>query len=60
MGYLNHNTRTVASLVARFGTAVLHILQHLQRIVHQLVALASVDVHYHSHAARIVLVGTLI
>ena len=28
VGYLQHNARTVARLVARFGTSVFHVLQH--------------------------------
>ena len=60
MWNLNHDAGTVARLVARLGTAVFHVLQHFQCIVHQLVALAAVDVYDHSYAARIVLVFLLV
>ena len=60
VGYLEHDARSVARLVARLGTAVLHVLQHLQGVVHQLVALAAVDVHHHAHTAGVVLILWLI
>ena len=60
MGNLQHDARAVARLVARLGSPVLHVLQHAQRLVHQLVALAALDVHHHAHAARIVLVVGLV
>ena len=60
MGNLNHDTGTVASLVARLSTAVLHVFQYLQCIVNKFMALASMDVHYHTHAARVVLVVRLV
>ena len=56
VGNLHHDTSTVARLVARLGTTMLHVLQHLQGVVHQLVTLAAVDVHHHTHATSIVLV----
>ena len=57
---LNHDTGTVARLVARLSAAVFHVLQHLQCIVYQFVTLSAVDVHYHSHAASIMLVIALV
>ena len=57
---LHHDAGTVARLVARLGTAMLHVLQHLQRIIDQLVALAAMNVDHHSHATSIVLVTALI
>ena len=60
MWYLNHNTGTVASLVTGFCTAMFHVLQHLQRIVHQLMALASVNIHHHTHTTSIVLITRLV
>ena len=60
VGNLHHNTCAVARLVARLGTAVLHVLQHLQGIVYQLVALASVDIHHHAHAASVVFIFRLV
>ena len=56
MGYLNHDTGTVARLVVgALGTAVLHVLQHPQRLIHQFVALAAMDICDHSHTAGVVL-----
>ena len=60
MGNLNHNTGTVASLVARLGATMFHVLKHLQRMIHQFMALTAVNVDYHTHTACIVLVGCLI
>ncbi len=60
MRYLEQDTRAVARLVARLGTTVLHVLQHLQRLVHQFVALAAVDVHHHAYATGVVLILWLI
>ena len=56
MGYLQHDTGTVASLVARLGTTMLHVLQHLQGVVDQLMALPAMNVDNHSHAAGVMLV----
>ena len=57
---LQHNSRTVARLVARLGTTMFHILQYTQSLVHQFVTLASVYVHYHTHAACVMLILWLI
>ena len=54
---LHHNASTVTCLVTSFGTTVLHVLQHAQSIIHQLMTFASMYVYHHTHAARIVLVG---
>ena len=54
---LHHNASTVTCLVTSFGTTVLHVLQHAQGIIHQLMTFASMYVYHHTHAARIVLVG---
>ena len=54
---LNHYASAVTCLVTSFGTTMLHVLQHSQGVIHQLMTLASMYVHHHSHAARIVLVG---
>ena len=59
MRYLEHDTGSI-TVLTYLRTAVTHILKHLQRIVHQLVTLSAVDIHYHTHAASIVLVFTLI
>ena len=57
---LQHDACTVACLVARLGPSVLHVLQYAQCLVHQFVALASVDVHHHAYAACVVLILWLI
>ena len=57
VGYLHHDAGTVAGLVAGLGAAMLHVLQHLECIVHQLMTLAAVDIHHHAHTTGIVLVG---
>ena len=54
---LNHYASTITCLVTSLGSTVLHVLQHTQSVIHQLMTLASMYVHYHAYAARIVLVG---
>ena len=53
---LQHYSCAVARLVACFGTSMLHVLQHSQGLVNQLVALASMYVDHHAHTTCIVLV----
>ena len=60
MGYLHHDASTVAGLVACLCAAVLHILKYLQCIIHQFVALATMDVYHHAHAACVVLIFRLV
>ena len=60
MGYLNHYTGTVACLVSRLGSSVLHVLQYLQCIVHQFMALSAVDIHNHTYTTRVMLILALI
>ena len=60
MRNLYHDTGSVASLVARLSSAMFHVFQHLQCIVHQIVTLSAVDVYNHSHAASIVLIVALV
>ena len=60
MGYLQHDASTVTRLVARLCSAVLHVLQHAQRLIHQLVALAAMYIHHHAHAACVVLILWLV
>ena len=57
---LHHDTCTVARLVAGFGTTMFHVLKHSQRIVHQLVTLATVNIDNHSNAAGVVLIRRII
>ena len=48
------------TILTYLRSAVTHVLKHLQRIIYQLVTLATVDVDYHAHTAGIVLVFALI
>ena len=55
---LEHDTGTVARLVVGTLSATMaHVLEYLQGIVYQLMALVAVDVNHHSYATRIVLIG---
>ena len=59
--YLQHDAGAVAGLiVGTLGAAVLHVLQHLEGGIYQFVRLVAVNVHYHAHAAGIVLVGGVV
>ena len=60
MWNLYHNTGTITSLIASLSSTMFHVFQHLQCIVHQIVTLSAVDVHYHSNAASIMLIVALI
>ncbi len=60
MRNLQHDACSVACLITRLGTSVFHVLQHFQCVVNKFVALASVNVYHHAHAAGIVLVCFLI
>ena len=57
MRNLHHDARTITCLVACFGSSVLHVLQHLQCVVHQLMALATMNVDHHAHTTSVMLVG---
>ena len=57
MRYLQHDAGTVAGFsVCALSPSVPHVLQHLQRTVHQFVALVSPDVHHHTHTTSVMLV----
>ena len=60
MGNLDHDACTVARLVARLGTSMLHVLQHLKCIVYQFVAFPAMNIHNHSHAACVVFIVRLV
>ena len=60
MRYLHHYASTIPRLVARLGTAMLHVFEHTQGIVNQLVALSAVNVHHHAHTTRIMLIAALV
>ena len=55
MGNLDHDAGTVARLaVGAFGTAVAHVFEHRQGIVHQFMGFVATDVDDHTHPAGIV------
>ena len=56
MGNLQEDASTVATTIACLSTAMLHILKHAQRIVHQLMALVAMKVDHHADTAGIVFV----
>ena len=60
VGNLYHDTRTITGLVACLGTTMLHVLQHLQRVVNQLMTFTSVDIYHHTHATSIMLIAWLV
>ena len=57
MGNLHKYSRTVSCFVSCLRAAVLHILENLERIVNQFVALTPVDIYHHAHAAGIMFVS---
>ena len=61
VGYLQQNTCAVAGLVVgSFRTAVLHIFQHGQGVVDQLVTLVALQADQHSDTAGIVLISGVV
>ena len=60
VGNLYHDTSTITRLVASLSSAMLHVFQHLQCIVHQFVALSAMDIYHHSHTTSVMLVVTLV
>ena len=59
MRNLDHNAGSIAVL-SHFCPTMAHVLKHMQCIVHQFMALASMDVHNHSDTTGIVFVVSLI
>ena len=57
---LQQDAGSVAGLVAGLCSAVLHVLEHSQRIVDQSMALVAIDVYHHAHATCVVLVTFII
>ena len=47
---------SITSLVACLSTAMLHILQHFESVIHQFMALVAMNVYNHSNATCIVFV----
>ena len=57
MRYLQKDAGTVAGLVVgALGPAVAHILEHLEGVVYQIMALVAMDIDNHAHATGVVLV----
>ena len=58
MWNLEHDTGTVARLViSTLCTTMAHVLEYLQGVIDQLMTLVTVDIHHHTYATRIVLIG---
>ena len=58
MWNLEHDTGTVARLViSTLCTTMAHVFEYLQGIIDQLMTLVTVDIHHHTYATRIVLIG---
>ena len=60
MRNLNHDASAVARSVTGLGSTMLHVLQHLQGVVHQFMAFCSMNVYHHAHATRIMFVGAAV
>ena len=56
MRNLQQDTSTIARLVARLSPTMLHILQHPQSIVHQVMALCAMNIDHHTHSTSIMLI----
>ena len=61
MGDLEQDACSIASLaVGTFSATMTQVLKYLQCIVNKLVTLSTMDVHYHSYATSVMLVGTVV
>ena len=61
VGNLQQNTCTVAGLsVSALSATMAQVFEHFQGVVDELVRLAAVDIHHHTYAARIVLIGAVV
>ena len=60
MGNLYHDTSTITSLITRLSSAMLHVFQHFQCIVHQFVTLSTMDIDNHTHTTSVMLVVALV
>ena len=61
MGDLKQDTCSITGLaVSTFCATVTQVLKNFQCIVNKLVTLSTMDVHYHSYATRVMLVGTVV
>ena len=58
--YLKQDTSTVARLVTSLCTTMLHILEHAQCVVYQVVAFVTVDVNHHAYATSVMLIRGII
>ena len=58
MWNLEHDTGTITRLViGTLCTTMTHVLEYLQGVINQLMTLVTVDIHHHTYATRIVLIG---
>ena len=58
MWNLEHDTGTITRLViGTLCTTMTHVLEYLQGVIDQLMTLVTVDIHHHTYATRIVLIG---
>ena len=58
MWNLEHDTGTVTRLViSTLCTTMAHVFEYLQGVIDQLMTLVTVDIHHHTYATRIVLIG---
>ena len=61
MRYLQQDARAITGLViCAFGSAMPHVFQYFQGVVHQFVTFVPVDVDYHSNTTGIMLVSSFI
>ena len=59
MRYLDHDARSVA-IFADLGTTMPHVLQYMQCLINQFMALVAVYVYNHTHTTSIMLIVCLI
>ena len=58
MWNLEHDTGTITRLViGTLSTTMAHVFEYLQGVIDQLMTLVTVDIHHHTYATRIVLIG---
>jgi hypothetical protein len=61
MGHLDEDARAVAGIdLAAAGAPVQEVLEYLQRLAHDGVRAAALDVHHEANAAGVVLVGGVV
>lgn len=61
MRYLHHDAGTISRVgVGTLGASMLHVFQHLQPLLHELMTLDTLDVHQETDAACIMFMTTVI